>query len=202
MSTTDTTDREQPLYRDKDWLEVQIVEKERTQQDIGDQCGVDQSTISTWKDKFGIKENEGPRLWRYPSVLRELYHEQNLSQREIADKLGCCHKSVGDQMKKHGIEADTPNQERPPYLHIHESGYWKWRCRIDYEWHHVLEHRLLAVAEYGFDKVSQNVVHHRNHHSVDNRPENLELMTRSEHTSYHKTHPGFGHLETHQEQDQ
>jgi len=47
-------------------------------------------------------------------------------------------------------------------------------------------HRLVAIAEYGFDAVANNdVVHHENENTWDNRPENLIPMSRSEHYRAH-----------------
>jgi superfamily II helicase len=47
------------------------------------------------------------------------------------------------------------------------------------------EHRILANADkLGFDKV----VHHKNGDKLDNRPENLEIYSRSDHAKLH----GFG----------
>ncbi|MFC7323299.1 HNH endonuclease [Halorubrum rutilum] len=50
----------------------------------------------------------------------------------------------------------------------------------------VLVHRLLAVAEFGFDSVQSDIdVHHKNGVRWDNRPENIGLMSHSKHASYH-----------------
>lgn len=46
-------------------------------------------------------------------------------------------------------------------------------------------HRLMMVAEEGFDALEDKVVHHKNHIPWDNRTENLELMSRAEHSSHH-----------------
>lgn len=51
---------------------------------------------------------------------------------------------------------------------------------------HVKIHRLQMVAYEGFDAVEGKVVHHKSKHGLDNRPENLELMTAAEHTRLHQ----------------
>jgi hypothetical protein len=45
---------------------------------------------------------------------------------------------------------------------------------------YVFEHRLVAGV-----KNSKEVVHHKNHDKQDNRPENLQVMDRSEHAKEH-----------------
>lgn len=132
------------------------------------------------------------RLWEYPSVLIELYHGQSLSQREIGRKLGCSHSAVGKSMRELGIETRNSCSDLPPPYRISPQGYWLWSHTLsDTERCRVLEHRLLAVAKYGFDAVKDMHVHHRNHHKFDNRLENIELMTPSDHHKHHANHPGF-----------
>jgi hypothetical protein len=46
-------------------------------------------------------------------------------------------------------------------------------------------HRLLAIAEHGTDAVAGQHVHHKNGIPFDNRPENLELLSPSEHSKRH-----------------
>lgn len=46
-------------------------------------------------------------------------------------------------------------------------------------------HRLQAVAYYGFAEVTENDVHHRSGHGLDNRPDNLICLDKSEHASEH-----------------
>lgn len=74
--------------------------------------------------------------------------------------------------------------------------YWTCKGKDAYEvWQHkyktqrdtVRVHRLLAVAEFGFDKVKEMSVHHQSIIPWDNRPENIELMTKSQHQSYHRS---------------
>lgn len=47
-------------------------------------------------------------------------------------------------------------------------------------------HRLIAVAEYGFDAVvSADNIHHKSGHGLDNRPSNLQPVTHREHYEIH-----------------
>lgn len=48
------------------------------------------------------------------------------------------------------------------------------------------EHRVVAERELGRPLTSRDVVHHKNHDIRDNRPENLEVMTRTQHINEHR----------------
>jgi len=47
-------------------------------------------------------------------------------------------------------------------------------------------HRLVAVAEHGYESVDGKIVHHKNGVPWDNRPENIELLTVAEHNRKHQ----------------
>ena len=126
------------------------------------------------------------------SVLRDLYHRQRLSSRDIAERFGVNKSTILDWMRRNGIERReraeshrTSMLKKPASLSIHPRGYEYWKTRYNGDAAYVYVHRLLAVAEYGFDEVASNVVHHKNNIEWDNRPENLEVMGRIEHHEEH-----------------
>lgn len=46
--------------------------------------------------------------WRDEDRVRELYLEQDLTQQEVAEELGCGHSTIGEWMERFGIEKDDP----------------------------------------------------------------------------------------------
>lgn len=44
-------------------------------------------------------------------------------------------------------------------------------------------HRLVAVAEYGYDAVCGSHIHHKNKHRIDNRPKNLVPLEEEKHSA-------------------
>lgn len=130
-----------------------------------------------------------------PETLRRLYWDENLSTRDIAKRGGVHKDTIRRWMDKHDIptrertEAATAKR-RKEYTGISmaSGGHYQW-CQWDRKtetFETVRVHRLLAVAEYGLDAVADVDVHHKNNIPWDNRPDNLELLDRSEHTSHHK----------------
>jgi hypothetical protein len=139
--------------------------------------------------------------WQDKERLTRLYHDEGLTTREIADRLGCTNGTVSRWLDKHeietrenwkaGVEAAV-EETRVQYADYRdlETGYPYWSVNAapdsDKSTLIVYVHRLLAVAEYGFEAVSNRVVHHENGIKWDNRPENIDVMTRGEHQNEHR----------------
>lgn len=130
--------------------------------------------------------------WRNENRLREMYFENKMSMPDIADELGCSFKTIYNWMEHFGIERRSLSEgvrlaanKKPASFMTDMWGYESWRTSHKNNGHKVRVHRLVAVAVWGFDEVSGKVVHHKNNISWDNRPENLQTMTRSEHSKGH-----------------
>lgn len=54
----------------------------------------------------------------------------------------------------------------------------------------IQEHRIIMEEKLGRKLLKSEIVHHKNHNKLDNRVENLEVLTRREHKINH--HPNIG----------
>jgi len=176
-------------WHSKDRLYRAYIEEDKTQSEIADEWGCHQGTISTWLNKHGI-EKSNP--WDDEERLRELYHGEMLSSREIGDRLGASGTTIRRALRRHDIEVRERSKAHqlsmwkgPASFQTAPDGYEVAHTTIDTEKKHVYIHRLLAVAEYGYEAIKDKDVHHKNGVKWDNRPENIDIMSRSEHKSHH-----------------
>jgi len=139
-----------------------------------------------------------PKPYRDEDRLRELYQERGLTTREIADELGCTNGTVSKYLNEYDIEtrenwkagveaAKEANRVERVALRTLPSGYEYWASKEGEDRTNLIVyvHRLLAIAEHGFDAVADVDVHHCNGVPWDNRPENIELMDKAEHAQHH-----------------
>ena len=130
-----------------------------------------------------------------PEILEMLYWHEGLSLWQIAQRLDCSESVVYSRMRKFGIDRRGVGAKRNgqgykkslPYRH--KDGYPVWRLNYDVDGASpVRVHQLLAIA-HGEDPhevfADGMHIHHKNGVRWDNRPENIELLTASEHTQKH-----------------
>ena len=132
--------------------------------------------------------NESTRPWQDPEILHRLYHVEGLGQDEIAERLGCCQAQVSRQMRRNNVSRTTKTEaarSRPASFYTNLSGYECWAECMQDATNRVRVHRLLAVAEWGLDAIEDNHIHHQNNMPFDNRPDNLEVLSPSEHAQTH-----------------
>lgn len=126
--------------------------------------------------------------------LYEQYVVYRKSAVDIADEFGIDTTYVLNLLDRHGIDRRSLSEafkqkgrrDSVP-LYMGGRGYEFWQDRTDGTADKVYLHRLLAVAEFGVGAVADMDVHHKNGVKWDNRPENIELLTKSEHARQHGT---------------
>lgn len=180
-------------YKDRDWLEKKYYDEELQYTEIAEEAGCSISTISRYMNKYGIEPNLSPydkindKAW-----LTKQYVEKERHTTDIAEEIGCTHVIVCKWLRKYGVKIRS-RTERQKKLHPNfdttPKGYERVTSPkppgVDGSIDELKLHRLVAVAKYGFDEVAGDVVHHKNGIPWDNRLENLELMSNSEHASLH-----------------
>lgn len=134
------------------------------------------------------KANERP--WTNIDKLQELA-DKRLSQEEMAEILGCSGPTVSRWIDKLDIDYEPrydrsgPDKSIHPWFKVNMNGYEvvrSWNRHTGRE--EASMHRLLAYSM-GLD-IKDKDVHHRNGVEWDNRPENIEALTRKEHRSIHQ----------------
>ncbi len=100
------------------------------------------------------------------------------------DKRFCSNKCIGDSNRK---AIDVAGYIANPDKKLDKNlGYVRIYCPVHREansWGYVYEHRVVAELMIGRDLKQGEIVHHKNGLRWDNREENLEVMTNSEHSA-------------------
>jgi len=180
------------MYENKPWRDEEVLRElyhgeGMTQKEIADEFDIIQPTVSKWFLKLDIESRDS----KYPELcdkkwLQEQYIKKQKSFQEIADDVGCSTFAVQFWLDKHDIETRSANIDKPPTFFTRKDGYEEIRTQFNDDQYHVLVHRLVAVAQFGYEKVSDMHVHHESGIQWDNRPDNLSLVTNSEHGKLHE----------------
>jgi len=125
------------------------------------------------------------------NVLKEHFYTKEMNQQQIAEKFDVSHQTISRWMNEHGI---NPGQDSSHFQRKEHTTFLTdaegYERADSYDpgagsKEYVKIHRLVAVAEYGFDTVCGGVVHHLNGIPFDNRPVNLEVFSNPEHMEMH-----------------
>ena len=166
--------------------------------EVADKLDTSQTTVLRLMDEVGIDRRSGveankkrlenirSREYSDPENLRELHHKRGMSVAAIAEKYDMTRNGIKYWFDKHDIDVrsniyEIPEWTMSPHRDRPRFGYPVWKgCDGD-----TIPVHILSVIAGGADPhkvfAEEYNVDHLNRHPVDSRPENLELLTRSEH---------------------
>lgn len=151
---------------------------------VCEDCG---AKFSTHYALNGHQAQGHDKPWRDKTTLKNLYIDEELSSREIADRLGCESTTIIEWLKRFDIETRSVGRRRNEQVKIStKDGHEVMQIRgVDGNPYTLTVHRMLMIAEKGLESVKNSDVHHKNGIGWDNRMENLEIVNRSEHSKIH-----------------
>jgi len=127
--------------------------------------------------------------WKDADTLRELYWDEGMTLEEVGNRLGCAKKTVSNWMQRLDVDRRLTPEEKPAYYDTSAHGYERAKSKHNQRSYRVGIHQLVAIANgadpYKVFSGGEYNVHHKNGIPWDNRPENVELLTKSEHSSHH-----------------
>ena len=168
-------------------------------------------TFKKWMDHYGLeaKDTNYLRSLEYKLGITEgelhrkierMYHVEGKSLNKIAKELNTTTTTISKKMKRAGIEKYDSMKAKTVFGSGEKSGSWKGGRYISSHGYvvimdkehpnqikegYVYEHRSVMEKHLGRYLRADEVVHHINQNKQDNRIENLQLMTNSEHASLH-----------------
>jgi hypothetical protein len=131
----------------------------------------------------------------FPTVRRIWVNEFGEADVKQRFKRLCAISKQGEKNPMHGKTGDKHPRYR---IEGWNMGYRMipvpdWYTGPIYKTDKVSEHIIVALEAAGKTELDAGeVVHHKNHRKLDNRPENLEIMSRGKHCAYHRWNTGTG----------
>lgn len=146
-----------PLLQDRAWLEEQL--KTRTMLSIAKELGTSSGNVSDHVKRHGLRLRDQERI---DAIKEGIAKGQERTGENAGNWRGGRIMTGGGHVYVH----------RPDHPAANKQGY-------------VMEHRVVAERTIGRFLTQDEVVHHVNGIKDDNRPENLQVMTVTEHRKEH-----------------
>lgn len=148
-----------PELWDKEWLLSNYEKKQRTILSMADEIGCAPSSVTRALDRNGIKR-------RTIKEVQYLTSKKNKKGENAGNWQG------GRRLFKKKASKNYRYIYTPEHPNATKDGY-------------VFEHRLVMEEKLGRILDKKELVHHKNGDSLDNRPENLEVVSKSQHVKNH-----------------
>lgn len=167
----------------KELLEKLYVKEEKSQREIGNLLKKSPVQVSRYLKRFKIKarsfSTKGRKAWNKGVPMRE-ESKNKLSIAHTGKKLSKEHRAKVIKTLRYGLKGkDNPNWKGGSFI---KEGY-KW-IRIDD--FYVPEHRLVMEKYLKRKLKTEENIHHINKNKLDNRIENLVIVSNKEHhRSFH-----------------
>lgn len=150
-----------PYYRDKDWLYNEYVVKNRTADDIAEECGINRRNVCDYIEKYNISKMVDPHNIISKELLELEYITNMMTRREIVEKYHIGEKSLDKLMEEYGIHKRTGGESMSLYFQYkggsekarekslemwQREGFHDKMCEINKESANKLEHRINLSA--------------------------------------------------------
>jgi len=174
------------VYKDEQWLRWKYRQEGLDVSKIAELAGCSDTTIIKYTKKFGIKRRWKDQDWLYNNYIRK-----GKTQEDVASLAGCTQHCISRWLRKFGIKTRSTKDYMEVRYNTGWDGYERWRHEIDGMSTVLHTHQLLAISEgadpYMIFSNGEAHVHHKNSVKWDNRPENIEVLSKNEHAEKHST---------------
>lgn len=153
----------------------------------------DVNRLNSLEHRLGLTEDE------LKIKLEHMYFQENKGLNRIAKDLGVTRTVISRRFEKFGIKKLDPVSAKTVFGSAENSGNWKGGRIVQNGYYmvrcpnhpkamlgYVYEHRLVMEQHIGRYLEKDEIVHHKNRDKQDNRLENLEILTPSEHNKVHR----------------
>lgn len=104
-------------YRNKEWLYNEYIIKDRSGQEIAEECGINHRSLREWIHILGLTEKPKPLNNITKDELYDLYRVKKLSTKEIASIYNVTDGAILYQLKKFGIPTYSLSEAINIYLY-------------------------------------------------------------------------------------
>jgi transposase-like protein len=164
---------------------------------VAREYGVNNITVANWRRRYGIKREN--KIIHALSVdeLRRMYIDEKQTMEAISKRFGCGESTVRQNIIRYGLGLDSTEMAKRRLESNRASYTFRMECQgyrfLNMPNHprakgdgYIAEHRYVAECAIGRYLEMDEQAHHINLVKLDNRPENLAVLRKREHSLVHR----------------